>query len=57
MLTPEDFTPERLRIHWSAILLMLAVQLIVLILLSIVVANHSMSSSSAVTKVAQVDVR
>jgi hypothetical protein len=57
MLTPEDFTPERLRIHWYAILLIFAVQLIVLIALSIVVANHSMSSSSAASRVAQVDVR
>jgi hypothetical protein len=57
MLTPEDFTPERLRIHWSGILLIFAIQLIALIVLSLVVANHSMSSSSAVTKVAQVDAR
>ncbi|MGC1561226.1 MAG: hypothetical protein WA820_15445 [Bradyrhizobium sp.] len=57
MFTPEDFTPERLRIHWYAILLIFVVQLIVLIALSIVVANHSMSSSSAASRVAQVDLR
>jgi hypothetical protein len=56
MLTPEDFTPERLRMHWYAILLIFAVQLIVLIALSIV-ANHSMSSSSAASRVARVDLR
>jgi hypothetical protein len=54
MLTPEDFTPERLRIHWAVILLMFAIQLIVLIGLSILVSNHSMSSPSAASKVARV---
>jgi hypothetical protein len=57
MLTPEDFTPERLRIHWLVILLIFTIQLILLIVLSLVVANHSKSSSSAVNKVAQVDAR
>jgi hypothetical protein len=53
MLTPEDFTPEKLRIHWSAILVIFAVQLIVLIALSVAVANHSsfVTASSAATKV------
>ena len=39
MPTPEDFNPENSRICWPAILL--AVQMIVLITLSIAVANHS----------------
>jgi hypothetical protein len=41
------------RIHWSAILVIFAVQLIVLIALSIVVANHSsfVTASSVATKV------
>jgi hypothetical protein len=53
MLTPEDFTPEKFRIHWSAILTILAVQLIAVITLSIAVANHSsfVTGSSAATKV------
>jgi len=41
MLTPEDFTPEKYRIHWSAILVIFAVQMIALIALTIVVAGHS----------------
>lgn len=41
MLRPEDFSPENCRIHWPAILVVFAVQLIVLIALSIAVANHS----------------
>jgi hypothetical protein len=57
MLTPEDFTPERLRIHWSVILLIFAVQLIVLIVLSIVVANHPITSSSAAARIAQIESR
>jgi prolipoprotein diacylglyceryltransferase len=53
MLTPEDFTPAKFRIHWYAILLIFAVQLTVLIALSIAVANHSSfeTASSAATKV------
>jgi sensor histidine kinase regulating citrate/malate metabolism len=57
MLTPEDFTPDKLRIQWSVILLMLAVQLIVLIVLSIVVANHPVTSSSAEARIAQIEAR
>ena len=57
MLTPEDFTPDKLRIHWSVILLMLAVQLIVLIVLSIMVANHPVTSSSAAGRIAQIEAR
>ena len=41
MPTPEDFNPENSRICWPAILAVLAVQMIVLITLSIAVANHS----------------
>jgi len=53
MLTPEDFTPEKCRIHWSTILVVFAVQLTLLIALSIAVANHSSfeTASSAATKV------
>jgi hypothetical protein len=53
MLTPEDFTPEKLRIHWSAILVIFAVQLIVLIALSVAVTNHSsfVTASSAATRI------
>ena len=53
MLTPEDFSPEKFRIHWPAILVIFAVQLIVLIALSIAVANHSsfVTASSVATKV------
>jgi hypothetical protein len=53
MLTPEDFTPKKYRIYWPAILLIFAVQIIVLIALSIAVVNHSSfeTASSAATKV------
>jgi hypothetical protein len=53
MLTPEDFTPEKSRIHSSAILVIFAVQLIGLIALSIAVTNHPsfMTASSAATRV------
>jgi hypothetical protein len=53
MLTPEDFNPEKFRIHWSAILVIFAVQLTALVALSIAVANHSsfLTASSAATKV------
>ena len=40
MLTPEN-TPEIYRIHWPAILVVLAVQLIVFIALTVAVTNHS----------------
>ena len=53
MLTPEEFSPEKFRIHWSVILVIFAAQLIALIALSVAVANHSsfMTASSAPTKV------
>jgi hypothetical protein len=41
MLGPEDFNSENYRICWPAILAVLAVQMIVLITLSIAVVNHS----------------
>lgn len=53
MLTPEDFSPEKVRIHWSAILVIFAVQLTALIALYIAVANHPsfVTATSAATKV------
>ena len=41
MPTPEDFNSENCRIHWPAILVVFAVQMIVLVVLSIAVAHHS----------------
>jgi hypothetical protein len=41
MPTPEDFNSENSRIYWPAILAMFALQVIVLITLSIAVAHHS----------------
>jgi len=41
MLDPEDFNSENYRICWPVILAVLAVQMIVLITLTIAVANHS----------------
>jgi len=49
MLTPEDFTPEKYRIHWSAIFAVFAVQLIALIALSIAVASHSGFATASLT--------
>ena len=53
MLEPEDFNSENYRICWPAILAVFAVQMIVLIVLSIAVANHSSfaTASSTDTKV------
>jgi len=53
MLDPEQFNSENDRIWWPAILAVFAVQMIVLIALSIAVANHSSfaTASSAGTKV------
>jgi hypothetical protein len=52
MLNPEEFNSENDRIWWPAILAVLAVQMIVLIALSIAVANHSgfATASSTDTK-------
>ena len=41
MLDPEDFNSENDRIWWPAILAVFGVQMIVLLVLSIAVANHS----------------
>jgi hypothetical protein len=41
MLDPQEFNAENDRIWWPAILAVLGVQMIVLIALSIAVANHS----------------
>jgi hypothetical protein len=44
MPTPEDFDPEPNRIYWPAILVVFAVQMILLITLSVAVVNHSSST-------------
>ena len=51
MLQPEDFHSEDYRICWPAILAVFAVQMIVLITLSIAVANHSSSATASSTDV------
>ena len=53
MLDPEQLNSENERIWWPAILAVLAVQMIVLVALSIAVANHSSfaTASSTDTKV------
>jgi hypothetical protein len=51
MLEPEDFNPEDYRICWPAILAVLAVQMIVLITLSVAVANHSRFATASSTDV------
>jgi hypothetical protein len=51
MLEPEDFKSENYRIRWPAILAVFAVQMIVLITLSIVVANHSSFATASSTDV------
>jgi len=51
MLQPEDFHSEDYRICWPAILAVFAVQMIVLITLSIAVVNHSSSATASSTDV------
>ena len=51
MLNPEDFNSENDRIWWPAILAVLAVQMVVLITLSIAVANHSSFATASSTDV------
>jgi hypothetical protein len=51
MLGPERFDPENHRICWPAVLAVFAVQMIVLIALSIAVANHSSSVTASSTDV------
>ena len=38
---PEDFNPENFRIHWPAILAVFAIQMVLLIAVSIAVTNHT----------------
>ena len=47
MPKPEDFNPEYNRINWPAILLVFAVQMVLLIALSIAVANRSFATASS----------
>ena len=49
MLDPEQFNSENDRIWWPAIFAVLAVQMIVLIALSIAVANHSRFATDSST--------
>jgi hypothetical protein len=51
MLDPQDFNSENYRICWPAILAVFAVQMIVLITLSIAVANHSSFATASSTDV------
>ena len=51
MLDPEDFNSENDRIRWPAILAVFAVQMIVLITVSIAVANHSSFTAASSTDV------
>jgi hypothetical protein len=51
MLGPEAFNSENYRICWPAILAVFAVQMIVLITVSIAVANHSSFVSASSTDV------
>ena len=51
MLDPQDFNSENDRICWPAILAVFAVQVIVLITLSIAVANHSSFATASSTDV------
>lgn len=47
MPKPEDFDPEQNPIYWPAILAVFAVQMIVLIAVSIAIANHSSATTSS----------
>jgi hypothetical protein len=51
MLEPEDFNSENYRICWPAIFAVFAVQMVVLITLSIAVANHSSFATASSTDV------
>ena len=51
MPTPEDFNSENYRICWPAIWAVFAVQMIVLIVLSIAVVNHSSFATASSTDV------
>jgi hypothetical protein len=49
MLDPQQFHSENDRIWWPAIFAVLAVQMIVLIALSIAIANHSSFATASST--------
>jgi hypothetical protein len=51
MFKPEDFDSENCRICWPTILAVFVVQMIVLITLSIAVANHSSFATASSTDV------
>jgi hypothetical protein len=51
MLEPEEFHSENYRICWPAILAVFAVQMIVLIAVSIAVVNHSSFATASSTDV------
>jgi hypothetical protein len=51
MLDPQDFNSENYRICWPAIFAVFVVQMIVLITLSIAVANHSSFATASSTDV------
>jgi hypothetical protein len=51
MFDPEEFNSENYRLCWPAILAVFAVQMIVLIALSIAVANHSSLATASSTDV------
>ena len=51
MLNPQDFNSENDRIWWPAIFVVFAVQMIVLIALSIAVANHSSFATASSTDI------
>jgi hypothetical protein len=51
MLQPEDFNPENYRICWPAILAVFAIQMIVLIAVSVAVINQSRFSAASSTDV------
>jgi hypothetical protein len=51
MLQPEDFNPENYRICWPAILAVFAIQMIVLIAVSVAVVNQSRFSATSSTDV------
>ena len=55
MPKPEDFDPERNLIHWPTILAVFAVQMIVLIAVSIAVFNHSNPTASSPVVKARID--
>jgi len=51
MLDPEDFNSEDYRICWPAIFAVFAVQMVALIALFIVVANHSSFATASSTDI------